>query len=634
MSAQYLVSARKYRPQTFDTVVGQEHITTTLKNAIRTNHLAHAFLFCGPRGVGKTTCARILAKTINCETPTADMEACGNCPSCQAFQENTSFNIFELDAASNNSVDDIRELVNGVRFAPQQGRYKIYIIDEVHMLSASAFNAFLKTLEEPPPYAIFILATTEKHKILPTILSRCQIFDFKRITTSDTVHHLQAIATREGLQSEEAALHVIAQKSEGCMRDSLSMLDRIASFTGGQITYSSTMEHLAMLDADFYFRLTDAMLSQDITSALLQLDSVLEKGFEGNVVVEGMSEHFRNLLLCKDQRMAKMLDVPAEHKRIFFDKAQQAPPSFILSALNVLNDCSLKYRDATNKRLHTELCLIRLCYLQQATSASPVYDTDDVKKKPTPEPGMMAPQQQQSYAQPVPQPPVQQMPQPAPQEQPQQPSWVAPSQEQSWAQPQSRRDEQQPVAEAAPPQQVQAPHSQPPAIPQPEPKTPKPAPAADPEPEGRRIKASFMSSIDDLLDDDEAEETEVRAICQEDAERLFAAFREKAKEEGREVIQVQILMMQIECVSEDEVRIVSPSAITDSYAQNMRNDLIEFFSADMGRRIRVTTELREDENAKAAMPLVKSKQDIFNEMVQKNPQIGHLREGLGMSLDF
>src|SRR6476620_10602620 len=281
MAEQYLVSARKYRPQTFDTVVGQEHITTTLKNAIRTNHLAHAYLFCGPRGVGKTTCARILARTINCENPTPDTEACGVCATCKSFNDNTSFNIFELDAASNNSVDDIRELVNGVRFAPQQGRYKIYIIDEVHMLSASAFNAFLKTLEEPPPYAIFILATTEKHKILPTILSRCQIFDFKRITTSDTVHHLQAIAGKEGLETEEAALHVIAQKSEGCMRDSLSMLDRIASFTSGKITYASTMEHLAMLAADFYFLLTDAMLAQDVSTALLQLDDVLDKGFEG-----------------------------------------------------------------------------------------------------------------------------------------------------------------------------------------------------------------------------------------------------------------------------------------------------------------------------------------------------------------
>ncbi len=615
MSAQYLVSARKYRPQTFDTVVGQEHITTTLKNAIRTNHLAHAFLFCGPRGVGKTTCARILARTINCESPTPEMEACGVCPSCHAFGENTSFNIFELDAASNNSVDDIRELVNGVRFAPQQGRYKIYIIDEVHMLSAAAFNAFLKTLEEPPPYAIFILATTEKHKILPTILSRCQIFDFKRITTADTVHHLQAIAQREGLQAEEAALHVIAQKSEGCMRDSLSMLDRIASFTGGQISYSSTMEHLAMLDAEFYFRLTDAMLSQDITGALLQLDTVLEKGFEGNVVIEGLSEHFRNLLLCKDQRMAKMLDVPGEHKRLFFEKAQQAPPSFILSALNALNDCSLKYRDATNKRLHTELCLIRLCYLQQATAAAPVYDSDEIKKKPGPQPDIAQPQQQIYAAPPVqfaaPSPPPQAEPQPQASS-----SWSSVPQEQSWAKPL-----QQEPAQAAPPPPQAAPQER------------KPAPA-QPEPEGRRIRASFMDSIDELLDEDSQESEELRALCQEDADRLFASFREKAKDEGREVIQVQMMMMKVECAADDEVRLVSPTAITDSYAQNLRNELIEYFSNAMSRRVRVTTELREDESAKNAMPLVKSKQEVFDDMVQKNPQIGYLREGLGLQLDF
>ena len=370
MSDNYIVSARKYRPQTFDTVVGQEHITTTLKNAIKNQHLAHAFLFCGPRGVGKTTCARILAKTINCENPTADMEACGICPTCASFKNNASFNVFELDAASNNSVDDIRELTNQVRFAPQQGRYKVYIIDEVHMLTASAFNAFLKLLEEPPPYAIFILATTEKHKVLPTIQSRCQIFEFRRITTHDIVAHLQSISTKEGMVAQEAALHVIAQKSEGCMRDALSMLDRIASFTNGMLTYVNTMEHLNLLDADYYFRLTDGMLSQDVASVLLQLDQALEKGFEGDVIINGLAEHFRNLLLCKDQRMAILLDVPGDLKPVYFEKANQTPPSFILSALNVITDCELQYKNATNKRLHVEMCLIRLCFLLQAVNGA------------------------------------------------------------------------------------------------------------------------------------------------------------------------------------------------------------------------------------------------------------------------
>src|SRR6186997_2810954 len=274
----FIVSARKYRPQTFDTVVGQEHITTTLKNAIKNQHLAHAYLFCGPRGVGKTTCARILAKTINCENPTADTEACGVCPTCLSFQNNTSFNVFELDAASNNSVDDIRNLTDQVRFAPQQGRYKIYIIDEVHMLSASAFNAFLKTLEEPPPYAIFILATTEKHKILPTILSRCQIFDFKRITTNDTVAHLREITEKEEIKAQPEALQLIAQKSEGCMRDALSILDKIVSFTNGEVNYQNTLEHLNILDAEYYFRLIESMQQQDLGGAMLLYDDINRKG--------------------------------------------------------------------------------------------------------------------------------------------------------------------------------------------------------------------------------------------------------------------------------------------------------------------------------------------------------------------
>jgi DNA polymerase-3 subunit gamma/tau len=283
----FIVSARKYRPQTFDTVVGQQHITTTLKNAIRNDHLAHAFLFCGPRGVGKTTCARILAKTINCENQTDVGEACNICNSCRSFNEGTSLNIHELDAASNNSVDDIRNLVDQVRFAPQAGKYKVYIIDEVHMLSSSAFNAFLKTLEEPPPYAIFILATTEKHKILPTILSRCQIFDFKRITLQDTVTHLQEIAKKEGVNADEAALQLVAQKSEGCMRDALSILDKIVSFTNGLVTYENAIEHLNILDADYYFKLIDCMLDQDLAGSMLLYDDINKKGFEGDMVLNG-----------------------------------------------------------------------------------------------------------------------------------------------------------------------------------------------------------------------------------------------------------------------------------------------------------------------------------------------------------
>jgi DNA polymerase-3 subunit gamma/tau len=369
----FIVSARKYRPQTFDTVVGQSHITTTLKNAIRNQQLAHAFLFCGPRGVGKTTCARILAKTINCENLQPDGEACNECHSCVSFNEGTSLNIHELDAASNNSVDDIRSLVDQVRFAPQAGKYKVYIIDEVHMLSSSAFNAFLKTLEEPPPYAIFILATTEKHKILPTILSRCQIFDFKRITINDTVAHLEEITRKEKIKAEKAALQVIAQKSEGCMRDALSILDKIVSFTNGEVNYQHTLEHLNILDADYYFRLMDSMLQQDLAGAMLLFDDIMRKGFEEDLVLNGFSEFIRNLLICKDERIAGLLEVVESFREKYISTAKKTDTGFLISALNILNETEISYKSARNKRLHVELALIRLTYLLQAIelTASP-----------------------------------------------------------------------------------------------------------------------------------------------------------------------------------------------------------------------------------------------------------------------
>jgi DNA polymerase III subunit gamma/tau len=362
----FIVSARKYRPQDFSTVVGQSPITTTLKNAIKNGQLAHAFLFCGPRGVGKTTCARILAKTINCENVRPDGEACNHCHSCVSFNEGTSLNIHELDAASNNSVDDIRTLVEQVRFAPQAGKYKVYIIDEVHMLSTSAFNAFLKTLEEPPPYAIFILATTEKHKILPTILSRCQIFDFKRITAADTVEHLEEICGKEGVRAEKAALQLIAQKSEGCMRDALSILDKIVSFTNGELNYQNTLEHLNILDADYYFRILDAMQQQDLSEALLIYDDINRKGFEGDLVLNGLAEFIRNLLVCKDEKVASLLDAVESFRERYVNMGKKVDAVYLVSALNVLNDAEINYKSARNKRLHVELALIKLCYLAQA----------------------------------------------------------------------------------------------------------------------------------------------------------------------------------------------------------------------------------------------------------------------------
>ena len=362
----FIVSARKYRPQNFNTVVGQSHITTTLKNAIKNNQLAHAFLFCGPRGVGKTTCARILAKTINCENRTPDTEACNVCNSCVSFDQGTSLNIHELDAASNNSVDDIRSLVDQVRFAPQAGAYKVYIVDEVHMLSSSAFNAFLKTLEEPPPYAIFILATTEKHKIIPTILSRCQIFDFKRITNHDTVEHLQEICGKEDIKAEKAALHVIAQKSEGCLRDALSILDKIVSFTNGELNYTNTLEHLNILDEDYYFKLIDCMQQQNISDAILMYDEINRKGFEGDLVLNGFAEFIRNVLVSKDPKVAVLLEVAENFKPKYLETAKKINPAWLISALNILSEAEINYKQARNKKLQVELTLIKLCYLQQA----------------------------------------------------------------------------------------------------------------------------------------------------------------------------------------------------------------------------------------------------------------------------
>ena len=359
----YIVSARKYRPSTFESVVGQRALTTTLKNAIATQKLAHAYLFCGPRGVGKTTCARIFAKTINCMTPTADGEACNQCESCVAFNEQRSYNIHELDAASNNSVDDIRQLVEQVRIPPQIGKYKVYIIDEVHMLSASAFNAFLKTLEEPPRHAIFILATTEKHKILPTILSRCQIYDFNRISVEDTVNHLSYVASKEGISAEPEALNVIAMKADGGMRDALSIFDQVVSFTGGNITYKSVIDNLNVLDYEYYFRLTDCFLANKVSDALLLFNDVLNKGFDGSHFITGLSSHFRDLLVGKDPVTLPLLEVGASIRQRYQEQAQKCPLPFLYKAMKLCNDCDLNYRISKNKRLLVELTLIQVAQL-------------------------------------------------------------------------------------------------------------------------------------------------------------------------------------------------------------------------------------------------------------------------------
>ena len=366
----FVVSARKYRPMRFDEVVGQQHVSNTLKNAMANNHLAHAFLFCGPRGVGKTTCARILAKVLNCETPTTDHEPCNTCESCKSFNNNASFNINELDAASNNSVEHIRALIEQVRFQPQKGQFKIFIIDEVHMLSTQAFNAFLKTLEEPPPYAKFILATTEKHKIIPTILSRCQIFDFNRIQVNDIVHHLEGICQEEGITAEHDALHIIGQKADGALRDALSIFDRVVSFSGKEISYNDVITNLNVLDYDYYFRVVEAMLAQDVSNVLLIFDDILRKGFDPSIFVEGLAEHFRNILVCQDKATLKLLETGEALKKRYQLQSAITPASILLSALAIANDCDVNYKMARNKRLHVEMALIRMTYIQKAVNAA------------------------------------------------------------------------------------------------------------------------------------------------------------------------------------------------------------------------------------------------------------------------
>lgn len=381
----YVVSARKYRPVTFRSVVGQEALTTTLKNAITGNKLAHAYLFCGPRGVGKTTCARIFAKTINCLNPTPEHEACNQCESCVAFDEQRSYNIHELDAASNNSVDDIRSLIDQVRIPPQIGKYKVYIIDEVHMLSTSAFNSFLKTLEEPPAHAIFILATTEKHKIIPTILSRCQVYDFNRISVADMVNHLQYVAQKENVSAEPEALNIIAQKADGGMRDALSIFDQTVSYTAGNVTYKSVIENLNVLDFEYYFKLTDAIVAGSVVDCLLVLNDILNRGFEGQYVISGITSHFRDLLVCKDPVTATLFEVGASIREKYVATAKQCSNAFLYKAIEMANDCDLNYRMSKNKRLLLELTLIKLCQLSENSedpkNLNPVTPSEKVHPK-------------------------------------------------------------------------------------------------------------------------------------------------------------------------------------------------------------------------------------------------------------
>lgn len=586
MADQYLVSARKYRPQTFDTVVGQEHITSTLKNAMRNNHLAHAFLFCGPRGVGKTSCARILAKTLNCQNQTSELEACGVCNNCIAFSNNTSFNVFELDAASNNKVDDIRALTEQVRFAPQQGKYKVYIIDEVHMLTTQAFNAFLKTLEEPPSYAIFILATTEKHKVLPTILSRCQIFDFKRITTNDTVAHLLKITEKENIKADEESLHVIAQKSEGCMRDALSILDQISSFTNGNLSYASTMEHLNQLDASFYFKITDSILAADVSQTLLYLDEVLERGFEGDVIINGFAAHFRNLLLCKDARMAKLLDVPNNHKPIYHEKAIQTPPSFILSALNVVNESELNYKSAQNKRLHTELCLIRLCYLLQATEATVVEKKNNLNEQPIATIPANSVATTTVYG--------------------------------------AQSNKEIPASEP----EITSNNSQTEKIIEtPKREDGKEIQSATP---SRRISKNMAQQLQNT--EVEATTMQLSDFKMEHIEKIISDFKTRLKAENKSTVFNAFEQIKISMPEVGTIHLLSPNSITDGYAQSEKNTLQNLINESTGLILSITNSFEISEIE--PKDKTKSKTEVYQEMAEKNPLLTQFKDALKMSIEY
>ena len=602
----FIVSARKYRPMSFKSVVGQEHITTTLKNAIKNNQLAQAFLFCGPRGVGKTTCARILAKTINCTNPTEDMEACNECDSCRSFNASASFNVFELDAASNNSVDDIRELVKQVQIPPQGSRYKIYIIDEVHMLSTQAFNAFLKTLEEPPSYAKFILATTEKHKIIPTILSRCQIFDFKRIKSEDIAKHLESVASQEGVTYEPEALHVIAQKAEGGLRDALSMFDQLVNFCERNLTYKSCIDNLNVLDSDYFFRFVDYFRAGDISNSLLLYQQIIEKGFDGQHFITGLAEHLRNLLVSLDPATTTLLEVSDNVRAKFAQQSQQCRLPLIIKYLEIASDAEYRYRDASNKRLFIEVTLMKLANLVNAQQqAIPQAPAQQQPKAPAPV------QQQQPQAQ-----PVQQAPKPQTPVQPQQPVQAQP-------QPQPQQPVQQPPAQ---PQQAQP---QQPVQPQPQP-TPvvKPAQVKIP------TNAGTSLSINTQPQQNPAEEKKNEAITlsQEELEKQWMELAELKKLTNMEIF-TTMNDKKLNFIDQENFEVEVSNSIYETRFKKYKNEILEALRyrtgiEDLNFTVRVVP-LYDENEAKLF-----TTKDKYEAMSKENPALDSFRSSLFQDIDY
>ncbi|MEY4891580.1 MAG: hypothetical protein RIQ34_192 [Bacteroidota bacterium] len=596
----FIVSARKYRPQAFDTVVGQSHITTTLLNAIRQKQLAHAFLFCGPRGVGKTTCARILAKTINCENRTPEGEACDQCTPCRSFNEGASLNYFELDAASNNSVEQIRELTDQIRYLPQAGSYKVYVIDEVHMLSQSAFNAFLKTLEEPPPYAIFILATTEKHKILPTILSRCQIFDFKRITLRDTIEHLASICKKESIVADENALQLIAQKSEGCMRDALSLLDKIVSFSGGQLSYANTLEHLNILDADLYFQLLELLKQQQLSDSLLLYDQIHQKGFEGDLFLSGFAEFLRNLLVSQDEKAAQLLDVAEGFKERYRTIAPQYAAGYLVSALNLINQAEIQYRTARNKRLQIEMALIKLAYLQQALDLSS--GEAGIKKKIADSPVAFRVRSIRAY------------------------------------QPGTSKKPAAETTEATTPKAKLTIESAPPTQPLTstvKETTPAPTPSPATAPVGKlsalnKIRGQYAQSDAGKSAKEGPASIELEALL-----RVWSVYTDRLRTDRNPALP-SFDRAALELVGPHEFRIRTYNNIEQRFIEQERNTLYDFLIAELGvsnLQFQVIV-MEPDPNAVSDQPVTLSSRDQYQAMIANYPLVHALREQLGMDLDF
>ncbi len=623
----FIVSARKYRPQNFNTVVGQSHITTTLKNAIRNHQLAHAFLFCGPRGVGKTTCARILAKTINCENISPEGEACNVCHSCVSFNEGTSLNIHELDGASNNSVEDIRALVEQVRFAPQAGKYKIYIVDEVHMLTTSAFNAFLKTLEEPPSYAIFILATTEKHKILATILSRCQIFDFKRITNNDTVEHLQEIAGKEDIHAEKAALQVIAQKSEGCMRDSLSILDKIVSFTNGEVTYQNTLEHLNILDHDYYFKLLDTQINQDMAGSMLLYDEINRKGFEGDLVLNGYAEFIRNVLVCQNPRAASLLDVVEGLQSRYIETAKKVSPAYLVSALNILNEAEINYKMARNKRLHVEMTMIKLTFLQQAIELSFDNETSTlVKKKRVSGPVAVKFDQLQSLQIKALPAAKTALPEPKLYIEPKQPTPTTVAEpKRAIERKQVVEVERKPVTETVLPKQRETA-----AVAEAE----QPASVNTVEPSGKR---SLLQTLRDkhITNRPNDIKKEAVAVTEENLKENWTCFTEKLKQQLKHSAVTVFNNAQLHVVNEQHFSVTVSATLEQKFIEQEKVQLLEFLKGCFqNRNIGFTILITEQQKEIVISDATLTTREKYQKIIEQYPMIKELKDRLKLELDY